>query len=142
PCRREPEHAILAPQVEVHALLELLHEDAAVAVHNRLRQTGGARGVEHPQRVLERDLLKVKLRSLAAREKLPPAQGSGPGPVAVLRGARVQIWQRDRALHGGQLSADALDHTAAVEVLAPVAVSIDRDQDLGLDLREAVDHAA
>ena len=81
--------------------------------------------------MLERDLLKVKLRSLAAREKLPPAQGSGPGPGAVLRGARVQISQRDRALHGGQLGENALDHAAAVEVLAPVAVTIDREQDLG-----------
>ena len=92
--------------------------------------------------MLERDLLKVKLRSLAAREKRLPAQGSGPGRGPVLRGAGVQVWQRDGALHRGQLGENARDHAAAVEVLAPVTVSIDGEQDLGLDLREAVDHAA
>ena len=65
--RGEPEHAIAALQVEVQlALLQLLEQDAAVAVHDRLRQAGGARGVEHPQGVLERDLLEAQRGARAA----------------------------------------------------------------------------
>ncbi len=39
--RRKPEHAVAGVQVEVqHALLQLLDQDAAVAVHDRLGQAG------------------------------------------------------------------------------------------------------
>ena len=39
-------------------LLEVLDEDAALGLDDGLRQAGGARGVEHPQRVVEGDLLE------------------------------------------------------------------------------------
>ena len=35
--------------------LQVLDDDAAVTVHDALRQAGGAGGVQHPQRVVERD---------------------------------------------------------------------------------------
>jgi hypothetical protein len=38
--------------------LDVLDEDAAVAVHDRLRQAGGAGRVEDVQRVVERDGLE------------------------------------------------------------------------------------
>jgi len=55
PARRgEPEEAVAGVDVEVQVrLLELLEQDTALAVHDRLRQPGRARGIEHPQRVVE-----------------------------------------------------------------------------------------
>ena len=41
----------------------------------------------------------------------------------------------------GIASCSAADHLAAVEVLAAVAVAVDREEDLRLDLGEAVDDA-
>ena len=49
----------LGPQVAVQAeLLEVLDEDAALGLDDGLGEAGGARGVEHPQRVVEGHLLE------------------------------------------------------------------------------------
>ncbi len=57
----------------MQALLELLEQDPALAVHDRLRQARRARGVEHPQRVVERHLLELSavalVRARAARSR-------------------------------------------------------------------------
>ena len=58
--------------VEVQAaLLALLEGDAAVAVHDPLRQPGRARRVDDPQRMVERQLLE--------RRVLLVGDGIGPG---------------------------------------------------------------
>ncbi len=130
-----------------------------MAVHDRLRQPGGAGGVEHPQGVIEGHLLEVELGALAARQEIRPLKAcrrAGPacavggvraGPAPAVRGARagrlpVQIGREHDVLHRRQLGEDALESLAAVEVLATVAVAVDGQQHLGLDLGEAVDHAA
>ena len=82
----EPEHAValLGVQVQVH-LLEVLEQDAALAVHDRLGQAGGARGVEHPQRVVEGQLRELQLGALLAQEAVRPAgarRGSRATPPA------------------------------------------------------------
>src|SRR5262249_18727638 len=63
---REPEKPVAGPRVEVQAqLLQVLEEDAALAVDDRLREARRARAVEHPERVVER---KVRELELAGRE--------------------------------------------------------------------------
>ena len=42
-------------------VLELLENDAAVTVADRLRQPGGAGGEQYPQRMIERHLLELEL---------------------------------------------------------------------------------
>src|SRR5438876_726212 len=51
-------------------LLELLQQDAPVPVHDRLRKAGRSRGVEHPERVVERHLFEGQL--VVEREQLVP----------------------------------------------------------------------
>ncbi len=52
--RREPEQAIAGLRVDVQVqLLEVLDQDPALAVDDRLGKPGCARAVEHPERVVE-----------------------------------------------------------------------------------------
>jgi hypothetical protein len=99
-----------------------------VAVDDRLGQAGGAGAVEHPERVGERDALELQRRRPVAGEAILPA---GPVEIAEPHDARA-----------GQLGGDRVDLRAAVEVPAAVAVAVDGQEDLRLDLREAVDHRA
>jgi hypothetical protein len=56
--------------------LEVLEHDAAVTVHDRLRQAGGARGVHHPQRMIERHLFELRLTVILAAAEVFPAHGA------------------------------------------------------------------
>ncbi len=70
---REPEEPVAGLGVDVQVeLLERLEQDAAVPVHDRLRQTRGAGAVEHPQRLVERDLGEAQVHPLAERLELRP----------------------------------------------------------------------
>ena len=125
--RREPEDAVALLRVDVQVeLLEVLEQDPALALDDRLRQPGRAGGVQDPQRVVERDALEGQLRVLAEE--------------AVLPAAAVEVAERDEL--AADLAVDARDGLRAVEVLAVVAVAVDGQEHLRLDLREAVDHAA
>ena len=127
----EPEDAVALLRVDVQVvLLEVLEQDPALRVHDRLRQAGGARGVEDPHRVVEGHALERELL-VGGRERLVPV---APVPV--------EVAERHRALERGHLALHALDQLAAVMVLAAVAVAVDRQQHLRLDLREAVDDRA
>ena len=53
-------------------LLELLEQDAPVTLDDRLGQAGGARGIEHPQGVLEADLLEPEGPAVRVRAELVP----------------------------------------------------------------------
>jgi hypothetical protein len=59
---------------------------------------------------------------------------------ALLPAGAVEMAEPDEL--AADLRVDAVDDAGAVEVLAAVAVAVDRQQDLRLDLREAVDDAA
>ena len=56
--------------------LEVLEQDAAVTVHDRLRQPGRAGGVEHVQRVVERHRVERE-RLVGGRGELRPAHRAG-----------------------------------------------------------------
>jgi hypothetical protein len=61
----EPEDPVAGLGVDVEVeLLEVLEQDPALPVDDRLRQAGGAGRVEHPQRVVEGDALEGQLARL------------------------------------------------------------------------------
>ena len=55
--------------------LQVLDDDAAVTVHDALRQAGGAGGVQHPQRVVERDRVKIQRPGLGGQHRPPQRAG-------------------------------------------------------------------
>jgi hypothetical protein len=73
--------------------------------------------------VVERDLLEGELLRL------------GQVPLLVR-----EVGHPDRVLEAGDRCLDLRDLVAAVEVLAVVAIAVDRQQHLRLDLRKTVDH--
>ena len=116
--------------------LEVLQDDAAVAVHDRLRQAGGAGGVDHPERVRERHLLELGLVLDAYLTQVVPAQGAFGR-----RGVTNQVHLDDRG-QAGQGRGDLRDHLGPGVFLAVVGVAVAGDEHRRLDLREPVDHAA
>ena len=88
----EPEEAVSRTEVVVQRQhLEVLQQDAAVPVDDRLGQPGGSRRVEDVQRVVEGDLLELAER---------PALGHqiGPGEVAGHRRIGVEVGEDDGRL--------------------------------------------
>ena len=119
---REPEHAVAGLRVDVQVEhLEVLEQDPALALHDRLRKARRPGGVQDPQRVVEGHGLELEVAA---------------GIVGPARA--VEVAQREDVPAG--LGGDALDGLAAVEVAPVVAVAVDRQQHLRLDLGEAVDH--
>ena len=112
--------------VEVKAaLLQLLQQDSALAVDDRLGQSRGPRAVEHPERVIERH--RLELQRARTEEAVFPARA-------------VQVPEPyDASSH---FFSDLVYLCPAVEVLAPIAIAVDPQQHLGLDLSKAIDHAA
>ena len=121
--RGEPEEAVARPAVAVQVrLLQVLQQDAAVALDDRLRQPRRAGRVEHPQRMVERHRLEGELGRLG--QQIVPARRHQHGVLE----------RRDGRL-------DFAHPRPAVEVASAVPVALNGDQHLGLDLPEAVDHA-
>ncbi len=119
-------------------LLQVLQQDPALALDDRLRQPRGAGGVEHPERVGEGHPLEGEVGACAlGHELLPGDRPAEPGEV----GSPREVGEDDGALEGRHLVLEAGEDLGAVEVLASVAVSVRGQQDLGLDLGEAVDDA-
>ncbi len=145
--RREPEDAVARLRVDVQVLvLELLQQDPAVALHDRLRQARRAGAVEDPQRVVERDRREGQRRRVGVGRA--ERRGAGPGVegdgVAELRqvGLRVELAQHDGPPQRRQPPLQLGQHRQPVERLAAVLVAVDGEQQGGLDLREAVGDAA
>ena len=118
----EPEETVAGTKIAVQPrLLQVLQQDAALPLDDRLRQTRRAGRVEDPERVVEGQALEAQLGGLG--EQLLPS-------------ARHQHRVLDRRDRG-----DDLGHAlAAIEVAPAVAVALGGDQDLWLDLLEAIDH--
>jgi hypothetical protein len=136
--RREPEDAVVGVRVEVQVLLlELLEQDPALALDDRLRQAGRAGRVEDPEGVGEGDTVERQVRRVpAGREELRPRDR----PVE--RRVRVEVGQQHGRAQARHLRAQPVHDLAPVERSAVVAVAVDREQHGRLDLREAVHHAA
>ena len=119
--------------------LEVLEHDPAVAVHDRLGQARGARGVDHPERMVERHLLELGL-ALAGGQVLPAREPPGAGGShRAGRADQVHHDHRGQARQGGH---HVVDHLGPGELLASVPVAVAGDEHGRLDLREPVDDAA
>ncbi len=81
--RREPEEAVAGMGVDVEVqLLQVLEQDPALALDDRLRQPGRARGVEDPERVVEGHALEARAR----RRRRPRAAHPSRSRRAAWRG--------------------------------------------------------
>ncbi len=91
--------------------------------------------------MIEGHLLEAEVRRGHRRllQQVAPEHGIGGQRHPVLR---VEVRQEDHALDGGQLAENLLHLGLAVELLAAVLIAVDADQDLGGELRVAVEHPA
>ena len=130
-------------EVEV-PLLQLLEQDAAVSLDDRLRQAGGAGRVEDPERVVEGDPREGQLNALAEVEQLSPGHRLGEGRAlleCLELGGLAQVGDDDDPLEARDLGGDLGDGPDPVEVPAAVAVAVDDEHHLRLDLGESVHDA-
>ncbi len=97
-------------------------------VDDALRQPGGAGGVEHPQRVVERNRVERELGRVGG--ELVPAQGAVEG--------LAQVGHEDGRAQRVELALQLLDGGPHVVALAAVDVAVDGEQHGGLDLGEPV----
>ena len=135
--RREPAEAVRGPEVRVEGEgLQVLEEDAAVPVDDRLREAGGPRREEDVERVVERDGVEGEGRRIG-EERRPGhgVRGRRRGRPAPAR----RYGHDDRGPQGRQRGPDLGDRRGPVDVPVAVAVAVDREQDGGLDLGEPVD---
>ena len=141
---REVEHAVAGAHVAVEAVLhQVLEQHAARPVDDGLGHARGARGVQHVQRVIERQRREEGRRgagrrgAAACQEVLPENRAGHAGEV----GLGVQERDDDQLLEPVQPGGDVGQSLQAVEVAAAVAVAVDCHEHAGADLAEAVDHA-
>lgn len=114
-------------------LLEVLDEDAALGLDDRFGEPGGAGGVQHPQRVVEGDLLEDGFG----------VRGGECGPFeGAFGGGGAEQRDVDDGAQGGEFAAQFGDRLGAVVFLAAVAVAVDGEEDDGFDLLEPVEDAA
>jgi hypothetical protein len=132
------EHAVSRAGVAVEAvLLDVLEQGASGAVDDRLGLAGRAGGVKDVERVRERELRegerrRVGLFVVGVWHRI--ADGTD---------VRLGLDERhhDGAAQPGQGTRDLRNLIADVDPFAGVAVAVDGDEDLGLDLAEPVEHA-
>src|SRR4029453_64389 len=105
--------------------LEVLEKDAALAVHESLRKTGGSRGVQHPERMLEGQLGELERCRLGSelRPRHPLFWSGG-------RHVRGEVGEHPRCLEAWQRVFDLCRLLRAVEVASTVAVTVDDEEDL------------
>ena len=134
----KPQEAVALAQVQLQRMaLEVLDQCAAMAMHDGLGHAGGAGGIQDPQGMVERQLLEPD----GLRPGRRMVQQRLPRHGAFQRGVLVQVRQQHGMFQRRQRLAQGAHHIHAVEVAAAVTVAIDRQQELGVDLAEAVQHA-
>ena len=114
--------------------------DAAVAVHDRFRQAGGAAGIDDPQRLIERQVAWCDA-ALAGHER---AEIMAPASIAHHEALEpcvaVEVAVEDDVANARQVGEQRLQHLHAVVARTTVLVAVAADEHFGLDLAEAVEH--
>ena len=131
------EAVLLVAWREVHVLSARggREQDTAMAMHDRLRHAGGAARVDDPQRLVEGQPLRLEavLRFRVGHHRL--------AQVGVVRG--VSLAETGAVEHNcrevGKRPAQGLDNFRAVDAAPGVENAVRRDQDLRVNLFEAVD---
>ena len=109
-------------------------DDAAMAVHDRLGQAGGAAGIDDPERMIERQPGRLERvdRSAGPCDNL--------GEQGIRCGGSISLAVQDDMLDRGQRSPQLGDNVAPVVLPAGIGDGVAGDQLFWLDLLEAVDH--
>ena len=138
PAGGEVEEGVAGADVRVEAvLLEVLEEGPAGAVDDALRGAGGARRVHDVERVVEGDRLEFDRAGGVGEGQLVPGDRARHGPE-VRRPAKVR--HDDGPLDARDAGEDVADPPERVDGGSVVAVAVRADEDLRLDLPEAVEH--
>ena len=103
-----------------------------MAVHDRLRQPGGAGGEQDVERVVERQ--RVEREPAGLGEEVVPGDRVGLDGVVPRR-----VRDLDDVTRGSAGSRAPRRLLAPVDLLVPVPIAGDRQEDLRLELAEAVD---
>src|SRR5579883_1059420 len=117
----------------------MLQQDAALALHDRFGQAGGARGIEYPEWMLERDLLEGEGGWLG--EQAAPGNGLAEAGAGLLGGS-VQVRNDDGMFECRQGCLKLGQHSPAVEGAPIVLVAIDGEEHPWLNLPKTVNDAA
>ena len=118
--RREPEQPVAGLRGRGGGCIffSISSRIAAVAVHDRLRQAGRARAVEHPERVVERHLLEARAATPSPpRAELVPARSPAPRPVE--RRLRVEVAEQHRVLDRRQRASSSRTTSSRSKSLPP-----------------------
>ena len=132
---------IAAADVVMQALERQRHQHgAAVAVHNRFGQTGGAAGIDNPQRVIKRqpERLKRPCRLIVRSGCQSEINAVGDGVQRCQRQAQIVV--HDQVRHRRQRRTQFGHDHRAVKIASAVGDAVTGNQHLGLDLLEAVQH--
>ena len=134
--RREPEQPVAGTEVPAERMvLQVLDEDAAVTVDDRLRQPGRPRREQDAQRMVERQSVELQRRRLG--EQVAPRERIRK---RVVRAADVR--DVDDVADRRQLRTDLRHLLPPVDVPVSPDVAGRREQQRGLELAEPVDDAA
>ncbi|MHC2279916.1 hypothetical protein ACVME8_006559 [Bradyrhizobium diazoefficiens] len=109
-------------------------DDAAMAVHDRLGQAGGAAGIDDPERMIERQPGRLERVNRGA------CPGDNIGEQGIRRGRRTGLAVQDDMRDRGQRSPQFGDDVAPIVPPAGIGDGVAGDQHFGFDLLEAVDH--
>ncbi len=121
-----------------HELLQVLDEGAAGTVHDALGHAGRPRAIEDVERMVEGEMLELERRRIGDPKSVPPhglAQSRKRRSFAV-------GGDHHHPLDRGNATQHLADLRKQLETLAAITVGVGREEDLGLDLPESVDHAA
>ena len=128
---------VAATDVVVQVAQHHHHEDhAAVRVHDGLGQPRGAAGIDHPQRVVERQPHRLEGRGFC----IIPGCSACPVSGTSYRSCSLQIALHDQVRDARQRRAQLLHHVQPINVAPRPGDAVAGDQHLGLDLFEAIQH--
>src|SRR5690606_9743988 len=102
-----------------------------VAVVYGLPLTGGSRGVEDIQRMVER--IGCELDRYVGFGQIRPSDGVGNGYA-------VEVWHGDQRREAREGVDDAPYVLSSVDLAPAVAIPVDGEQHLGFDLAETLEH--
>src|SRR5277367_1029006 len=119
-------------------LFEMLHQDAARAVHDTLGHAGGARGIKDVKRMAERKAGEFYFAGREGAEKIIHGDGAG---WHVQIGWCVDVGHDYDPFDAFYPSSQLANPVHRVESLAVVKIAVGDEYDFGLNLPKAIDHA-
>ena len=134
----EIEHPVVAADVAMQPLfLQMLQQGAAGPVHDAFRHAGGAAGKHDVERRVEIVAVEV---DIAGRERRDVVAQHHAVAHPADRRPFADIGYKDGAPDGRQGGLDLRQLIQPVQGLAVVEIAVGREQHLGLDLSETVEH--